>query len=152
MENILIAEKERVEYTETIIYETGSHWISFVIPIIKIILGVIGIFILILPTFILLKITGICFIYLSIKGILDIIYLKSIKVFLSANYISVKAGILAKTIIDTPLNKRENVVLYQTLLGRLLNYGTFIISTGGTTLNYTLKKPMELRNQILKQE
>lgn len=149
MENILIAKKERVEYTENIIYETGSHWISFVIPIIKIILGVIGIFTLILSTFIVLKLAGIYFIYLFIKGILNIIYLKSIKIFLSSNYISVNAGILAKTIIDTPLNKKENVVLYQSLLGRLLNYGTFIISTGGTTLSYTLKNPLGLRNQIL---
>lgn len=149
--NPLTVEKEKYLFdSEAITYQTTIHWISLVLPIIKIILGFIGILIIILP-FGLFKIIGVYLVYLLLKGILDFIYLKSIKVCVTKHYLSITMGILSRSTIDTPLNKSENICFYQSLLGRMLNYGKIIIDTGGLTQSYILKNPLELRTQILKQ-
>lgn len=136
--------------SERTLYETKIHWVSLILPVVKIVLGFLGFLILILPTS-LFKILGAALTYILIKGILDFLYLKSLKISLSKNYLTINAGVISKTTIDIPLNKRENVCIYQTFLGRILNYGVFFISTGGISQSYKIQYPNELRNEILKQ-
>lgn len=152
MENLLIAKKDIID-TPNIIYKTHMHWISYILPIIQIILGILGVLMLLLITNLsLLKIIGFGLICLLIRGFINYLHIKSIKVCLTNTHLTIKSGIFSLKVIDIPLNKRENITLYQTFLGKKLNYGTFVISTGGITLTYILNNPIELRQQILKRD
>ncbi|PTT33629.1 hypothetical protein DBR28_14425, partial [Chryseobacterium sp. HMWF028] len=66
-------------------------------------------------------------------------------------YLSISTGIFSQTIIDISLKKMEGMQLYQTWIGKALNYGTLIISTGGVTHSYSISNPTELREKIIDQ-
>jgi len=66
----------------------------------------------------------------------------------------VKAGILAVTTEDTALDRVQNVVYRQSILGRIFNYGTVVIqsaATAGAEGIRGVSNPKALRDTILHQ-
>ncbi|GIJ92807.1 membrane protein [Capnocytophaga stomatis] len=132
-----------------IIYQTKLHWISYLKPIFFIIIG--------FPFFFsLFFIKGFLYValctligFLFIKGIYKYFYLKSVKVILHKNYLSLSRGILGKRVDDIALSKMEGIGVYQNILGKYLNYGTLIVTTGEVTQSYFIQKPMEFRKHLL---
>ncbi|MBB4805888.1 hypothetical protein HNP38_001160 [Chryseobacterium defluvii] len=59
------------------------------------------------------------------------------------------AGILRKTFSDLSLNKLEGMQLHQSFLGKALNLGTLVVTTGDVTSTYFIENPMELRNALI---
>ena len=62
----------------------------------------------------------------------------------------VKTGILNRHTLETLLTKIENMSVDQSILGRVLNYGTITITgTGGTKEQFArIAVPLEFRNQV----
>jgi len=63
-----------------------------------------------------------------------------------------ESGILAVRVIDSPLDKINNVALEQSLLGRMMDYGTLIMQTaaefGSTTID-RVARPNAVKDAIL---
>lgn len=63
-----------------------------------------------------------------------------------------EAGVLSVRVVDSPLDKIHNVSCSQSLLGRMLGYGTLNIQTAAEAGSTTIEKvarPMELKEAIL---
>ncbi len=153
---------------ENVMYSTKLHWIVYVKSI-----CIIFVCMLILSIYILMfwhsyKTNSIEFPELSFRNIfeigipailtywifiniLKIVYCKMTKIYLFKNYITLKTGILSKNLEDITLNKYEGLSVSQSWLGRILNYGVLVISTGEISQFYLIEKPLELRKHILEQ-
>ncbi len=155
---------------ENIIYEAKLHWILYAKPILIIIIAIpltylyvemfwysfvehkvvvpkfklINIFQFIIPTIILY--------WVLIKGFWRLLYLKMTRIYLTDKGLTLETGILAKYIDDISLNKYEGMSIHQSLLGRVLNYGVLVVSTGELNQGYKIAKPLVLREYILKQK
>jgi uncharacterized membrane protein YdbT with pleckstrin-like domain len=62
----------------------------------------------------------------------------------------VKTGMIRRHTLETLLNKVENISVEQSLLGRVLNYGTIqVTGTGATKETFTnIAAPLEFRKQV----
>ncbi len=137
-----------MNYSQPILYRAKIHWISYIFPAIYTVVGSIGI----VPLFILrgtFQIFAVLLVILFCNGIIKIIKRKTTKVYVTEGYLSISTGIFSQTIIDISLKKMEGMQLYQTWLGKALNYGTLIVSTGGVTQSYSISNPTELREKII---
>ena len=69
---------------------------------------------------------------------------------ISNKRVILKIGIIRRDIDEMNLNSIESVSIKQSILGRLLNYGTIIVSGRGTTqiLFKDLDSPVKIRKQI----
>lgn len=138
--------------SEPIKYEAKIHWFSYVIPIFFIAIGSIGVlyFLLLGYAFMFgfMGIISLFLIFLFIKGILKVIRNKNTKIYVTDNYLTLSTGILGKTFSDISLNKVEGMWVHQSFLGKMLNFGSLIVTTGGVTHLYSIENPMELRSVL----
>lgn len=131
-----------------IVYQTKIHWISYVKPILFMVIGtpfLLAIFFVKSWTIVFYMLLG----YIALKGLYSYWYLKKVKIELSERFLSLKTGIFASQVNDISLSKLEGIQVSQSLLGRFLNYGRLIISTGEVSQSYLVEKPMELRKYLL---
>lgn len=137
----------------TIIYEAKIHWISYVLPIFFIAVGSVGvIFFLLLGYKYILGFIGIIslfLVYLFIRGLLRLLRNRSTKIYVTDNHLTFSTGILGKILSDLSLNRLEGIFLHQSLLGKALNFGTLVVTTGDVTNTYFIENPMELRNNLI---
>lgn len=147
----LLAESEA--FNPIIHYEARIHWISYVIPIFFIIIGSVGVIsFLLLGYKYMLGIVGfisLFLIYLFIRGLLRFLRNRSTKIYVTDNHLTFSTGILGKTLSDLSLNKLEGMHLHQSFLGKALNFGTLVATTGDVTNTYFIEHPMELRDAIM---
>lgn len=60
-----------------------------------------------------------------------------------------KTGVISRNIVELMLTKCEGVALDQSILGRILGYGTLLTTTGGVTNKFKMiKDPITFRNYI----
>ena len=63
-----------------------------------------------------------------------------------------KRGIIKRTSMELLLRKCEGVKIEQSVMGRLLNYGTVIVTTGEASSSYShIKSPLTFSTQINQQ-
>lgn len=149
MRNLLINTSETT-CSQPILYNAQLHWISYMTPFLQCALGALGfIGLLISSWFSLFAIISYFLIFLFIQGLIKIQRNRSTKIYITENYLSISTGILNKSIIDLKLEKTEGMVLYQSFLGRILEYGTLMVSTGDLQQKYVVEKPMKLREKLL---
>ena len=62
----------------------------------------------------------------------------------------IKTGVIARKTLEMNLSRIESVNINQSILGRLLNYGSIIIiGTGGSKETFhNIKMPLEFRKQF----
>ncbi|GEM52764.1 hypothetical protein EB1_25540 [Empedobacter brevis NBRC 14943 = ATCC 43319] len=134
-------------------YEAKIHWISYVVPVFFIIIGSIGVFAFLLLGYkYMLGFIGLIYlflIYLFIRGIIRFLRFRSTKIYVTDHHLTFSTGILGKTLSDLSLSKLEGMHLHQSLLGKTLNFGTLVVTTGDVTNIYLIEKPMELRTILL---
>lgn len=151
MKNLLDINPElKVVNKKEILYVAKKHWISFVIPISMMIIGIVGV----LPVFFgigILRIIGFGLLYILFKGLTILLKNISTKVYVTEDHITISQGFLTNTINDISLKKLEGIYLGQGIFGRMLNYGTLFVSTGEVAQQYTIKNPIELRKYIINQ-
>ncbi len=140
---------------ENVVYETKLHWVSYVRPIISLIISLsfvwfISLFIEPYKEFYwIVKILCFLLVLETAHTIYKLLYLKRIKIYLTKKSLTLKQGIFSKELTDISLSKYEGMGLHQSLLGRVLGYGTLSITTGGASQSYQIEEPMKLRGYIL---
>lgn len=147
MKNLLQATIQDFEHDQ-ILYTAKKHWISFVLPVIMIIIGSLGVIFISFGMGI-VKVIGFGLLYILYKGIVAILISLNTKVYLTETHLTISQGVFGKTITDIPLNKLEGIYLTQNLFGKILNFGSLLVSTGGVNQSYVIKNPMELRSKII---
>lgn len=139
--------------SEPVNYEAKIHWISYVVPVLYIIFGSLGVlYILLLGYKFILGFIGIIALslaFLFVKGVIKLLRNRSTKVYVTDHHVSFSTGILGKTLSDLSLNKLEGMQLHQSLLEKTLNFGTLVVTTGDVTNSYFIENPMELRKVLL---
>ena len=106
---------------ETVVYETGPHWIIFV----------------------------------SLRGLLTLFLAPLIDRMTSEFVVTnrrviIKIGLITRHILEMNLAKIESVNVDQTLLGRMLGYGSItVVGSGGTKEVFqNIENPLEFRRQF----
>jgi len=139
--------------SEPVNYEAKIHWISYVVSVLYIIFGSVGVlYILLLGYKSILGFIGVIALFLAflfIKGVIKLLQNRSTKVYVTDHHVSFSTGILGKTLSDLSLNKLEGMQLHQNLLGKMLNFGTLVVTTGDVTNTYFIENPMKLRSILL---
>jgi uncharacterized membrane protein YdbT with pleckstrin-like domain len=150
MKNLLT---ESESFNTVIRYEAKIHWVSYIVPIFFITIGSIGVleFLLLGYKFMISVIGIICMflIYLFIKGLLRVFKNRSTKILVTENHLTFSTGIFGNTLSDLSLNKLEGIHLHQSFLGKTLNFGTLVVSTGNVINTYIIENPMELRKYLI---
>lgn len=131
--------EETLTKNESVLFETKLHPVMFLWPIL-----LLGFSLQFGESGALL--TGIAFIWGLYKAL---VYFNSIFV-ITNQRILVKIGFIARNTREINLSKLESVAVDQSVLGRILNYGTLtFIGTGGTREPFSkISHPIELRKTI----
>ena len=60
-----------------------------------------------------------------------------------------KSGILNRDALELVLNKCEGIRINQSLMGRMLGFGSIVVTTGGVTHKFDfITNPIKFRNEI----
>lgn len=130
------------------IFVAQHHWISYLLPILMIPIGLFGIVIAFFGVGV-LRILGFLLLYILFRGVKSLLRICRTKIYLTAEYLTISQGVLSRTTSDIALKKLEGVEVRQNLVGKILNYGTLQVSTGEISQRYLISNPLEFRNQIL---
>jgi hypothetical protein len=136
-----------ITQNEKKLYEAKIPWISNVFSILLMIIGFFGFLILTFTD--IAQILGIGLIYLFAKGLFKLLNNLNTKIYLRYKQVSIETGVLSKQVQDISINKLEGITVTQNIIGKLFNFGSLIISTGGIHCNYYISNPMEFRNKII---
>ena len=149
MENLLIVQKQNTEIPKDIIYSGKIHWMSYFIPVIQSFLGVIGLlsFAVTIGFF---KIISLGLTVLLYKGVVKILQLKFTKIYITKKYLTITTGIINKSTIDISLYRVEGTKVYQSIMGRIFNYGRVYVSSGEITKSFVIANPKEFKDSISK--
>jgi uncharacterized membrane protein YdbT with pleckstrin-like domain len=145
---------------EQVIYKTGYHWIvMFWSLLASIVLDALGIVSLIRgltatdksSSSTVFAIAGIAALVLSsIILVNGIIRRRSTEIAVSNKRVLIKTGIVARKSIEVLLAKVESIGVDETVLGRMLGFGTVVVrGTGGTFETFErISHPDEFRRQV----
>ena len=166
-------EKHLIE-GEQIIYTTRLHWIVLVVPLLLgVIFGIVGIVLLVLVassgppasdtghpstfsgTFSLaMAIGGILLLFIAVilfvRGILK---RNSTQMTVTNMRVVASVGIASRRSVEIFLSRVESVGVEESVMGRMLGYGTVIVrGTGGTPESFNkVAHPLEFRTQVQRQ-
>ena len=134
---------------ESIVYRTNLHWVVFLWPIIWLVVAIMfftggGD----------AAAAGALFILIAIlTGIASFINFKTSEFGISNKRVIVKVGFIRRNSIEVLLNKVEGIQVNQGILGRILGFGSIIVSgTGGTKDPFhKIDTPLEFRKKAQEQ-
>lgn len=131
---------------EEIKYKADIHWYIFAYPVI----------LLLLSAFFSSAQTGLFYyvsIFLLLSGLFQLI--KRILFKMGAEYVVtnkkviLKSGILNRDALELVLNKCEGIRINQSFMGRMLGFGSIVVTTGGVTNKFDfITNPIKFRNEI----
>lgn len=131
---------------EQVIYKGKLHWVLFVPAVSVLILGLL-----------LLAVNGTVGGIVIALAVIDLIiaYLNytTSEFGVTNKRIMIKVGIIRRHSLETLLKKVESITVNQTIIGRMLGYGTIVVSgTGGTPEPFhKISNPLEFRKQVNEQ-
>ena len=131
---------------EEIKYKADIHWYIFAYPVILLLLSV----------FFSSAQTGFFHyvsLFLLLSGLFQLI--KRILLKMGTEYVVtnkkviLKSGILNRDALELVLNKCEVIRINQSLMGRMLGFGSIVVTTGGVTNKFDfITNPIKFRNEI----
>lgn len=132
---------------EYIVYQTKLHWIVFLKPVMGLI-GVIyvisqvslasGIFLLILD---------------ALWFFLQYLDLSLAEFGVTNKRVIIKTGIVSRKSLDLILSEVGSIGVDEEVLGRILGYGTIVVTTGGDKQRFpNIVKPLEFRKRVQEQK
>jgi uncharacterized membrane protein YdbT with pleckstrin-like domain len=149
---------------ETIVYETRLHWIILVAPVVLALLFAltgVGMFVLSAratgdhaaahqPTMIL----GAIFLGIALLALLrGILVRNATEMTVTNRRVFIKVGMAARRTVELLLSRVESIGVEESVIGRMLGYGTVIVhGTGGTPEIFRMiDRPLEFRTQVQQQ-
>jgi uncharacterized membrane protein YdbT with pleckstrin-like domain len=144
---------------ETVMYRTRLHWIIFIksilLGIVAVIVFGIGLFKPIFPnaSVIFYYGAGILLLIFLIMFISRWILYTSSEFGVTNSRVLIKVGFISRHSLELLLTKVEGIGVDQSIMGRMLNYGTIIVTgTGGTKESFAMiSQPMEFRKKVQEQ-
>jgi|SoiMethySBSTD1v2_1073268.scaffolds.fasta_scaffold373582_2 uncharacterized membrane protein YdbT with pleckstrin-like domain len=135
---------------EQIEYRTTLHWLVFVVPILLLI-AAIWLFFLggdiakILAFILMIGVLG--------TGLSGVIERQTSEFAVTNKRVLIKTGLIRRHSLETLLSKIESIGVDQSLLGRILGFGTIVISgTGGSKEPFhRIADPMMFRRRVQEQ-
>jgi uncharacterized membrane protein YdbT with pleckstrin-like domain len=139
---------------ETIRYHTKLHWIVFVSPILLVAIGVT----FAIPAISMQSDGGLAFGVIAapsfiagiLLGVSRLISYKSSEFAVTNKRVLIKVGFIRRHSVELLLQKVEGIGVDQGIVGRMLAYGTIIVTgTGGTKEPFqNIERPLEFRKQV----
>lgn len=142
--------KNNLNTNEEIIYEGELHWIVFIAPIIT------SILMLSFICYVLSFVMSNNFIFGAYIGlfIISILYgfidKFTTEIIITNKRVMKKVGLFERNVQELNIAKIETIDLYQSIFGRIFNYGTLtFIGTGSSSFNILgIINPNEFKNQL----
>ncbi|NDV94769.1 PH domain-containing protein [Dysgonomonas sp. 521] len=131
---------------ETIEYKAHVHWCIFFSPVVLLLVGIHF-----FPASNMFEhLIGIVALPLGIFTLLRSLYMKIGTHYVVTNKrVILKQGLLSRNAMELMLTKCEGLSINQGLIGRLLGFGTILLTTGGATNVFSyVTDPIEFRNAI----
>jgi len=135
---------------EQIEYRANLHWLVFILPTLLLIAGILlyslgGNFLKILAL--------ILFVGVLVTGLSAVIERRTSEFAVTNKRVLIKTGLIRRHSLETLLSKIESIGVAQTLLGRILGFGTIVISgTGGSKEPFhRIADPMMFRRRVQEQ-
>ena len=138
--------QDNLQAGEEIQYKANIHWYIFVDPVMLLLLGAIfsspqtgfvyyiGLFLLLVGLFLLIK-----------RVLLKI----GAEYVVTNKKIILKSGILSRDALELILSKCEGLRINQSIMGRILGFGSIVVTTGGVTNTFNfIANPVQFRNKI----
>ncbi len=135
---------------ENVVYQANVHWFIFIRPILLLLIGYI--FYSALPSGFIHWI-GIILLVLGLFSLLERLFTKIGTLYAVTNKrLILKSGVIKRDALELLLNKCEGLRITQGLWGRIVGFGTLIVTTGGATNSYRyVSDPMTFKSKINKQ-
>jgi uncharacterized membrane protein YdbT with pleckstrin-like domain len=138
---------------EVIIYRAHMHWIIFLNTILYLLLSLVTCalsFHLTEGSQLLLSISLLALLFALISGINSFIRYKTSEFAITNKRVLIKIGFIQRHSLEVLLTKVEGIGVNQSILGRILGYGTIIVTgTGGTKETFDqIASPLEFRSQV----
>lgn len=125
---------------EVVRYKASLHWIIYVSTVLWLVLGFV------------FEATGITwvFIVLALYSLGKAILRRLGSEFMLTNKrVVLRQGIISRKTVEILLAKCEGVSVDQSIIGRILGFGTLVVTTGGATSHFVfVKRPVEFRNRV----
>jgi uncharacterized membrane protein YdbT with pleckstrin-like domain len=133
---------------ERIVYTAKLHWSIYLKGILLIIIGIIA-YVLSKGNIGIAAIGGL----LALSGIISLITSStrsaSSEFVVTNRRIMLKTGVLKRQFTELQLNRSEGLIIDQGIMGRIFNYGSLFITSGGAREEfYPIADPYEFKRQI----
>lgn len=133
---------------ESIVYRGGLHWWIYVKNILLIVLGII------------IAVAGgknqtasaiggiiVFFAALGLAG--AFMRAKSSEFVITNRRVMLKTGVLRRKLVELQLNRAEGLRVDQGIIGRIFNYGSIVVTSGGVTESFApIAQPYEFKKQV----
>jgi len=131
---------------EKVIYHTRRHWIIFFWPAVFFILAAVGVFYG-------LAWGGILLVFFLGTALSSFVTFASSEFGVTNKRVLIKVGFIRRHTLETLLTKVEGIGVDQDILGRILGYGTIVVSgTGGTKeVFHKIDAPLKFRKYVQEQ-
>lgn len=132
---------------EKVIYRTRVHWVIFLWPVIFLTIAIVGF----AKGF---ETVGVFFIlFAALTGISSFINYSTSEFGVTNQRVLVKVGWIRRHSLEVFLTKVEGIGVDQGILGRILGYGTIVVTgTGGTKERFhKIDAPLKCRKQVQEQ-
>jgi len=129
---------------EQIRYHTKLHWIVFASPILLVVVGL---------AFVMLAASGIAVLFFlvgTLLGVSRLIAYQSSEFAVTNRRVLIKVGFIRRHSVELLLQKVEGIGVDQGIFGRMLAYGTIIVTgTGGTKEPFkNIENPLGFRKEV----
>ncbi len=131
---------------EKISYRAKIHWWTFVAPSITLLIGLC----MIPAKSLFIVVLGYILLLVGAYGIINRGIERACSDFVVTNKrVIFKTGLIRRNIVDLQLSKAEAIAFKESLLGRVLNFGSLIVTTGGASNIYPwIHDPLSFRKAI----
>ena len=135
---------------EQIEYRTNLHWLVFILPTL---LLIAAIWLFSLDGNIAKILAYILMVGVLVTGLSAVIERRSSEFAVTNKRVLIKTGLIRRHSLETLLSKIESIGVDQSLLGRILGFGTIVISgTGGSKEPFhRIADPMMFRRRVQEQ-
>lgn len=141
--------EKNLQPSEEIKYVAKLHFFLFVQPILLLLIGAL---LASSPKEIsaMTHYVGVVILFFGVLSLLRRVLMKIGSSYAVTNKrVILKTGIISRKSVDLVLAKCEGLHIKQSVLGRILNFGTITVTTGGVTSSYPyIANPMAFRREI----
>lgn len=136
---------------EHIVYEARQHWVIYWLPALLVVIAIVQFVVPTGGTGLLLQC---CFaLLLTLAAVVWAVNIYGGRKYILTNMrLILKRGIVKRNSLDLILRRCEGVSISQSIMGRLLDYGTVIVSTGEVTNSFShIENPVKFSSMINQQ-